>query len=223
MTQTNVKICGLQSVEVIKSIINFPVDFVGFVFAKSKRQVTAQAAGDMIRELHAIRNGAEKPYTVGVFVNPTRDDLVETLRYAPLDYIQLHQQETPEFCGWVKRDLSKKVIKTISIQGEQTAQAVQELLDPYHDNADILLLDTFDLVIGGGTGKTFSWEHIPLYQEWAAQAGIPLWIAGGLDADNVGTLIADFHPDGVDVSSSVETDGMKDLDKIKAFVERVKS
>ena len=86
---------------------------------------------------------------------------------------------------------------------------------------DVLLLDTFDPQ-GGGSGKTFRWEAIPPYAEWAAGEGVPLFVAGGLTAGNVGELIAAFAPAGVDVSSGVETDGVKDLQKIRDFARKVK-
>jgi phosphoribosylanthranilate isomerase len=222
---TTVKICGLQSVEVIKSMMHLPVDHIGFVFAKSKRQVTPRQAGEMIDFLRKS-SWAPRPLTVGVFVNPTAEELSETLKEAPLDVVQLHSQESPEFCKWVKEQLKVDVYKVISVKKESDSapsmEAVRTQLDPYRGSIDAVLLDTFDPVYGGGSGKTFAWDCIPPYQQWAREAGVRFLVAGGLHPENVGELIAAYRPDGVDVSSGVETDGTKDIHKITAFVERVK-
>lgn len=84
------------------------------------------------------------------------------------------------------------------------------------------MLDTHDPLYGGGSGKTFAWERIPAYAEWAKSREIALFVAGGLQPDNVQQLIQTYTPFGVDVSSGVETEGVKDIAKITAFVERVK-
>jgi phosphoribosylanthranilate isomerase len=100
---------------------------------------------------------------------------------------------------------------------------VERQLGGYRGAVDAILLDTHDPVYGGGSGTTFAWECIPPYLRWAREAGIRLLVAGGLSADNVGELVAAYGPDGVDVSSGVETDGVKDIAKIRDFVERVTS
>lgn len=221
-----VKICGLQSVEVLKSILNLPIDHVGLVFAKSKRQITPERAGDMIAFLKSeAARGTQVPMTVGVFVNPTEADLTSALAAAPLDVVQLHGQESPAFCKQVREQFQVQVFKAVSISKTEasvpTAEAVAKQLDPYRGTVDGILLDTHDPVYGGGSGTTFAWDCIPVYQEWARKTGVKLLVAGGLQPDNVQRLITDYTPDGVDVSSGVETDGVKDIAKITAFVERV--
>lgn len=233
MAETIVKICGLQSVEVIKSLLHFPIDMLGFVFAKSRRQVSADTAAEMVRLLKSTsEEGKQVPESVGIFVNPTLAELAEVLSIAALDVIQLHGQETPEFCRSVKELFPVKVIKTISVSGGARQKELLEggvfltetlqQLESYKGSVDLLLLDTYDPVHGGGAGIPFNWEVIPLYQSFCKEHKIPLFIAGGLQEHNVQDLLATFHPDGVDVSSGVETEGIKDLDKIQAFVERVK-
>jgi len=222
MKDTAVKICGLQSVEVLKSMINLPVDYIGFVFAKSRRKVTPQQAGELIGILKE-RSPGQAPAAVGVLVNPDWSELEELLAHAPLDIVQLHGQETPQFCREVKERFPVSVFKVVSIGGEKSAEARMAALDSYAGCIDGLLVDTFDPEYGGGSGKTFAWDLIPPYQDWAKQHGIPLFVAGGLDADNVSQLISRYAPDGVDVSSGVESEpGVKDIQKVKAFVERVK-
>lgn len=222
MSETAVKICGLQSVEVLKSMINLPVDYIGFVFAKSRRKVTPEQAGELIGILKKWSSG-QAPAAVGVLVNPDWSELEELLSHAPLDIVQLHGQETPQFCREVKERFPVSVFKVVSIGGEKSDEARMAALDSYVGCIDGLLVDTFDPEYGGGSGKTFAWDLIPPYQDWAKQHGIPLFVAGGLDADNVSQLISRYAPDGVDVSSGVEREpGVKDIQKVQAFVERVK-
>jgi phosphoribosylanthranilate isomerase len=222
----SVKICGLQSVEVLRSILHLPIGYIGFVFAKSKRQVTAEQAGELIDYMHVKRAaGVPMPLSVGVFVNPSLEELAHVLALAPIDAVQLHGQESAKFCREVKARFGVQVFKVVSVQKSDPAvpssEAVAAQLAEFVGTIDVLLLDTHDPVYGGGSGVPFAWDCIPVYQEWARQAGVKLFIAGGLNPDNVGSLFMDYSPDGVDVSSGVETDGAKDITKIIAFVERV--
>lgn len=170
---------------------------------------------------------------VGVVVNAPLDELKAVLAAAPLDVLQLHGDETPEFCNAVKQ-LGVKVWKVFSLSAGDSGDNVitgnssvssesggtpgpLALLAPYKGSIDGVLIDT----AGGGTGRPFDWRNIPAYREAAHELGLPLYVAGGLHAGNVEDLLG-FKPDGVDVSSSVETDGVKDIVKIRAFVERVK-
>ncbi|NBI30480.1 phosphoribosylanthranilate isomerase [Chengkuizengella marina] len=229
MNNVGVKICGITDVATIESMLHLPIDYIGFVFAKSKRQVTPKQAADMIQ---ALKNHYIKvPETAGVFVNPSEQELEETIKHASLDIIQLHGQESPELCKWVKQSLKVKVFKVFSnfhqfilsdVSNEQVDEQCSKWLNPYVHHIDALMLDTFDPVVGGGTGKTFNWELIPIVQRWTKKNNIPLIVAGGLDVDNVSTLITTYEPSGVDVSSGVETNRIKDIKKIKTFVERVK-
>ncbi|MBE1445952.1 phosphoribosylanthranilate isomerase [Paenibacillus sp. OAS669] len=231
---TSVKICGLKDVQTVQSILHLPIDHIGFLFAKSKRQVTPQQAGELIRVITDWKaSGKAAPLTVGVLVNPSMEELADVLKEAPLDILQLHGHETPEECRWIKNAFPGirlwKVVSVTNVrQGDEhespqsSKDVIAAQLDPFKDVVDAILLDTFDPVYGGGSGKTFAWETIPPYQEWSRSAGVPLLVAGGLHADNVGELLDAYTPDGVDVSSGVETEGVKDIAKITSFVERVK-
>lgn len=95
-------------------------------------------------------------------------------------------------------------------------------MEDYEAAVDAVLLDTYDPLQSGGSGRTFAWNKLPEYQEIAVRHGLPLFVAGGLHSDNVGELLDTYVPYGVDVSSGVETDGIKDIQKMTAFVERVK-
>lgn len=226
MNKTGVKICGLQSVEVLKSMVNLPVDYIGFVFADSKRRIDGAQAGELLRVLDEWTSGS-RPRSVGVFVNPGDALLNDVMEKAPLDVIQLHGQESPQRCREIREHFGVQVFKAWSVDSKgqtvkgQTERPTDEL-DAYVGTIDALLLDTYDPLYGGGSGKTFAWDRIPAYQAWTQQHGIPLFVAGGLTADNTEKLVTEYHPEGLDVSSGVETDGVKDIAKITSFVERVK-
>lgn len=224
-----VKICGIKTADTLRGMAGLPVDHIGFVFAPSKRRVTPAEAGELIRFLKS--EGFQEAglfRTAGVFVNPTMDELRGVLAEAPLDIIQLHGQETPEFCREVKEAFGAELFKAVPIdegglaEGAEQAGQLTDRLAAYAPYADAFLLDTYDPVQGGGSGRTFSWELIPAVRDWSRSVGCKLIVAGGLHSDNVGELLKVYSPDGVDISSGVETDGVKDIGKIKSFVGRVK-
>lgn len=218
-----VKICGLQDVEVLKSMKHLAVDFIGFVFARSKRQVTVAQAASLVKILSAWEV-YPLPKSVGVFVNPTAEEIEEVLRQVSLDVIQLHGEESPELCGELRTKFGVKVFKVFSLKNDlnQASEDIDVTLAPYEGVVDAVLIDTFDPVYGGGSGQTFSWDRSIPYQLWARKKQIPLFVAGGLGPDNVHELVNGYAPGGVDVSSGVETNGVKDINKMTAFVERVK-
>lgn len=213
-----VKICGLQQLSTLEAMVGLPVDHIGLVFAPSRRQVTSAFAGEVI---HFIRQRQSfVPLVFGVFVNPSPEELDAVMRQAPLDVIQLHGQETPEMCRHVRERFDAAVYKVFSVpeQSDDLALSVDNQLDPYAGTVDGILIDT----AGGGTGRTFAWEWIPLYSAWTRSQSIPLIVAGGLNPGNVCELLERYQPSGLDVSSGVESSGVKDISKITAFVERVK-
>jgi len=225
---TAIKICGLQSVEVLKSIYHLPIEYVGFVFAPSKRRIAPAEAANLASFLQEAKlAGAVVPKTVGVFRNPTDTEVAEALAAVPLDVVQLHGDEPPEQCLAVREKYGTKIVKAFSIRKSEEASSFllegAERLAAYRGTIDIALIDTLDPTYGGGSGQTFRWELIPAYMEQARRSGMELFVAGGLQPDNVTALTAAYRPDGVDVSSGVETNGTKDIDKINAFVERVRA
>ncbi|MBW4838442.1 MAG: phosphoribosylanthranilate isomerase, partial [Paenibacillaceae bacterium] len=127
----------------------------------------------------------------------------------------------PEFCRKVKDAYCVKIFKAFPVKTDGTVHAGATLAE-YAGVLDGLLLDTYDPEYGGGSGITFHWAAAEPYRQWAIDQGVPFLAAGGLHPDNVEVLIETLQPDGVDVSSGVETDGVKDIAKMTAFVERVK-
>ncbi|KUP20360.1 phosphoribosylanthranilate isomerase [Paenibacillus sp. DMB5] len=224
MAEALVKICGLQDVEVLKSMKRLPLDYIGFVFAPSRRRVTAEQAALLAAELSNWETG-KAPGAAGVFVNPELKELQELLAVVPLNVIQLHGQESPDYCREVKLAFPQaKVWKALSVAGSGQAEGTEgeSMVDSYAGTVDALLLDTYDPQGSGGSGRTFDWSRIPFFRQAAARHGLPLFVAGGLHPDNVGELLRDYSPDGVDVSSGVESSGVKDIAKMTSFVERVK-
>ncbi|MDI4645499.1 phosphoribosylanthranilate isomerase [Cohnella sp. F6_2S_P_1] len=218
--------------ETLQSMDGLPVDYIGFIFApKSRRYVTPELAGELIRASRESRMaGGRPPLAVGVFVDPSLETLEAALAAAPLDVVQLHGKgETPEFCREVGRRFNVEVWRALSADGEDEASGAfgaeggttergPARLAVYAGTVSAVLIDT----AGGGTGRAFPWEVIPAYERAAQAAGIRLFVAGGLDPDNVEQLLSAYRPDGVDISSGVETNGVKDTTKIAAFAERVK-
>ncbi|MBY9081661.1 phosphoribosylanthranilate isomerase [Paenibacillus sp. HN-1] len=221
MTEAQVKICGLQDVEVLKSMLRLPVDYIGLVFAPSRRQITAERASELLSLLKDWGTG-KPPLAVGVFVNPDMEELGSVLSRVPLGVIQLHGSETPAFCREVKRSFpGVQVWKALPVSTDG-ADNHGGPLESYAGAVDAVLLDTYDPAQAGGSGRTFAWNLVPAYRKRAQEMGVPLFVAGGLTPDNVEELLTDYGPYGVDVSSGVETDGIKDIAKITAFIERVK-
>ncbi len=224
MAETLVKICGLQDVEVLKSMKRLPVDVIGFVFAESRRRVSPEQAAELIAELAEWENG-KPPLAAGVFVNPTLAELAALLTTLPLKIIQLHGQESAELCRAVKAAFPQvQLWKALSVATSNAESAADDpySLHHYAGAVDALLLDTYDPAGSGGSGRTFDWEKIPAYRQAASAYGLPLFVAGGLHPENVRELLDGYAPYGVDVSSGVESNGVKDIAKMTAFVERVK-
>ncbi len=217
-----VKICGLRDEGTIRAMNGLPVDLIGFVFAPSKRQVTPEQAARLHAAARAVgMNGGVFPRTVGVFVNPSMEELEQVLAKVPLDVIQLHGRETPAFCKEVKQRFGIEVWRALPAEDDAENAAAgltgPDRLAEYEGIVSTVLIDT----AGGGTGRAFRWGLIPSYQQRARRHGMRLFVAGGLTPDNVGELLSAYRPDGLDISSGVETEGVKDIRKIAAFAERV--
>lgn len=199
---TRIKICGLQQAEHVQAAVLAGADAIGFVFAPSKRQVTVEQARELASEIPAPTK------KVGVFVNASTEDINEAVRTVPLDYVQLHGDEDDSFI----ETITVPVIRAFSIRSEQ------DVIKAFSSAAPLVLVDAPGTDFRGGSGHTFNWDYIASNNP----SGRPFILAGGLTPENVQQAIQDVRPVMVDVSSGVETDGIKDTQKIAAFIQAVR-
>lgn len=215
-----VKMCGISKVETIPAVVEAKPDYMGLVFAPSKRQVTVDQAKILVEELHrgyAKKYGSDTEHdkndtikTVGVFVNETVDNLVTIANEANLDAVQLHGDEDETFIQSLKERTSVEVWKAIQIR---TTADTEKWID---SSADMLLFDAYHKDERGGTGEVFDWSSLDAFER-------PFMLAGGIDSTNVARAIRTVRPYGIDISSGIETNGVKDDEKITAFTKIVKS
>ena len=211
----DVKICGLKTAETLRAAVEAGAGYIGFMFyARSPRNVSAHEAG---RLALAVPQGVRK---VGVFVDPTDEDLAEIMRAVPLDIIQLHGKETPARVAEIRARIGKPVFKAIAIEGPEDVA----LAHTYEAAADFLLFDAkppkaMPSALPGGNGLSFDWNLI------AGETWTRGWIlSGGLTPENVAGAIAQSGARFVDVSSGVEdSPGVKNPAKIDAFIKAVRN
>ena len=245
-----VKMCGISKVETIPAVVEAKPDYMGFVFAPSKRQVTVDQAKTLVEELHkqygnrysreevqcsndVVQDGAvigavhegtltstenasptlihqEAIKTVGVFVNETLDNLVSIATEANLDVVQLHGDEDEAFIQSLKERTNVEVWKAVQIRSAADAETWSD------SSADMLLFDAYHKDERGGTGEVFDWSCLDEFER-------PFMLAGGIDSTNVARAIRTVRPYGIDISSGIETEGVKDNEKIKAFTNIVRT
>jgi phosphoribosylanthranilate isomerase len=212
---TKIKICGITETAQAIAAAEAGADYLGLVFAQSARQINPQRAATIV---HETKNTKASPQMVGVFVNSSASDINFIAESCHLDWVQLSGDESWEVC----RQIKKPVIKAIHIFTSTTLnQILAEIQKGYTylpPERMKILLDTKVKGAYGGTGKTFDWQ---LAKD--VNSKYPVWVAGGLDVNNVVQMISEVKPWGVDVSSGVETKGKKDIELIQQFVQIVKS
>ena len=210
-----VKFCGIRRTEDIEAVNRLQPDFAGFVFAKSKRQVTkGQAAA--LKEL--LDPGIK---TIAVLVNMPAEEAAALANSGIADMLQLHGDEDAAYITKLKTLTQVKIIKAIRLQGTETDNTLMKEAE----QTDFYLFDTFLADIYGGTGKTFSLSLLK-----GVQIEKPFFLAGGLDAGNVPEVIRQAQEDarlfpyfyGVDVSGGIEADGVKDPIKMEAFMKAIR-
>ena len=215
-----VKMCGISKVETIPAIVDAKPDYMGLVFAPSKRQVTVDQAKILVEELHrgyAKKYGSDTEHdkngtikTVGVFVNETVENLVTIANEANLDAVQLHGDEDEAFIQSLKERTNVEVWKAVQIRSAADAEAWID------SSADMLLFDAYHKDERGGTGEVFDWSCLDEFER-------PFMLAGGIDSTNVARAIRTVRSYGIDISSGIETDGVKDNEKITAFTKLVRT
>lgn len=196
---TKIKFCGLTRPCEIEAANAIKPDYIGFVFApNSKRRVGYKQAVD-------LKNLLSKDIkAVGVFLNEDISQVISLLNLGIIDAAQLHGDESSDYIARIQQETGKPVIKAFQIHSEQDVAAAEETI------ADFIILDA-----GAGEGKTFDWSLIEHFKK-------PYFLAGGLNADNVSEAIRRLHPYALDVSTGIETDGVKDTNKMAAFAQAVR-
>lgn len=196
---TKIKICGLRREQDIRYANELMPDYIGFVFLKGKmRYVTFEEAA----HLRSLLDPAIP--AVGVFVNEPVENVIRLLQSGTIQIAQLHGQEDEAYAEELRRASDHCIIRAFAVRSSE------DIHRAFAFPADYPLLDN-----GKGTGETFDWS---LFQEQEK----PFFLAGGLSPENVKEAIECFHPYAVDVSSGVETDGFKDYEKMKAFMDAVR-
>jgi len=210
---TRVKICGIRKEVQALATAEAGADFIGLVFAPSRRQVTPVQAEKIAA---AVKKSGNATKIVGVFVNMPAPEVNKIADFCHLDRVQLSGDEPWEYCG----EITKPLIKAIRVGQQQSPQEICTALATgakVISQKHIYLLDSRVKSKYGGTGTAFDWS---LARQAAEQ--FPVIIAGGLTPENVAQVIKMAAPWGVDVSSGVEVGGVKHLARIRAFIEVVR-
>lgn len=254
-----IKMCGISKIETIPAVVEAKPDYMGLVFAPSKRQVTVDQAKSLVEELHkqygnrysrdevrcsndVVQDGPvigtvqegiatsdvhegtltsienisptlihqESIKTVGVFVNETVESLLKIAKEVKLDVIQLHGDEDESFIQTLKEQSNVEVWKAVQVRSAADAEAWID------SSADMLLFDAYHKDERGGTGEVFDWSSLDEFER-------PFMLAGGINSTNVARAIRTVRPYGIDISSGIETEGVKDDEKIKAFTNIVRT
>jgi phosphoribosylanthranilate isomerase len=241
-----VKVCGIRTKEAALKAAESGADFVGLVFAKSRRQITLEEGAEIVRAIdhwHAsprprlqppklfedsrrygeddwfhpwareLEGLARRPLVVGVFSNQTAEEINKIATNLPLDLVQLHGDERLDEAG----KICVPVIRAIHVGEGDTIQSVKAQIIPGHYAFVLLDSKVTGAAQQGGSGVPFDWTIAH-----ALRSTVPFLVAGGLNPENVEEAIQKIGPWGVDVSSGVETEGVKDLEKVRGFVERGK-
>lgn len=199
-----VKICGIRRAEDIEIVNKYLPDFIGFIFVPaSKRYVEPNVVAELKKNLDP------RIKTVGVFVNESIEKIREIKKVCSLDVIQLHGEETPQFC----EELGGRIWKAIRVKDEDCV----EILDTYAEYTELLLLDTYVDGTHGGTGQAFDWDLIEFFS-----ADYNIGLAGGITRENVLKAKKKVEPELIDVASGSETNGIKDEEKIKDIIQIIR-
>lgn len=204
-----VKICGITKPDQGKAIAQLGATALGFICVPSSpRYITPEKIREIVNTLPI---NIDK---IGVFVNTTIENICKTFTTSGLTAVQLHGDESPDFCQLLRESLpNKEIIKALRIKTIDDL----ERADIYSNCVDTLLLDAYHPNQFGGTGKTIDWENLQQFKPKS-----PWFLAGGLTPDNIKEALSKIHPDGIDLSSGVEyAPGDKNLVKVAQLFENL--
>lgn len=212
MTNTLLKYCGNHSIDDLSLTMTSQATHIGLIFTtESKRHVSISEAE---KWFEAIGTETDKQI-VGVFVNNTIELIEEAVRRLPIDIIQCHGDETPEDCLVLKKKLKKPIWKVIHHQDHAV-----EHMKTYKGIASGFVIDTKTTKAWGGSGQSFNWSAIPDYLAEAKRQGVPCFIAGGVNENNIEKLLS-YSPSGIDIASGIETSFQKDRARINLIEGKV--
>ena len=201
-----VKICGITNQEDASAAVEHGVDALGFIFAKSPRQIEPEKARAIIRSLPPLVTA------VGVFVNEDPTRVREIVDFCGLNLIQFHGDESPDMCS----EFMPRSLKAFQIKDEASLERIK----PYNGRVRAFLFDTYSKEKRGGTGKTFDWGLAVKGKE----LGMPVILSGGLSPTNIKEAILKVRPYAVDVNSGIEiSPGKKDHGLMRQLMERIQS
>ncbi|MGP4060857.1 phosphoribosylanthranilate isomerase [Halobacillus sp. H74] len=210
MKEPIVKLCGNHSLSDVAKTTSSDASHLGFIFVrKTKRYVRPEYVRRWVKKIRP------KQKLVGVFIDPTLEEVEEVLHFVSLDVIQLHGNETVSQLLRIKEAFGLPVWKVIHHRNEGIQQ-----MEVFRGVADGYVIDSKVQGASGGTGVRFDWEAVPMYRDAAYQQGVPCLIAGGIKPQNIAELLK-YKPEGIDLSSGIEENDGKDISKIQAIMKEV--
>ena len=217
--EVKIKFCGITQEDTVPVLLDTQPDYVGFVFAPSKRQVTREQARSIANSLQNTLHDAtnDKPISyVGVFVNETISTIVEIAKIVPLSVVQLHGDETVSYIEALRNQLQEEQLENVQIWKAVQVQSKEDIVLWKQVSIDGLVVDAYSKEERGGTGKTIDWSLLEDVQ-------VSFYLAGGIGLHNVARAIRRLQPYGLDMSSSLETNGQKDDKKMRAMAHIIKT
>ncbi|MFC1485059.1 phosphoribosylanthranilate isomerase [bacterium] len=204
-----IKICGITNLEDAKAAVDFGADILGFInYKKSPRYISMYEIDRIINRL------PKKVLTAGVFVNKIVAELEEILDKEVFDIVQLHGEESPKYCEYLKKKTKLKIWKAFRIRTQEDVEAIRNY------EVDGYLLDTYRKEIYGGTGEIFDWDFA-IYAKSLKQNII---LSGGIGKSNILEAIQKVKPEIIDINSSIELfPGKKNIEKMKNLIQTIKS